>query len=148
MNALIPWTSSPDLFRDRFDRLFSRMLQDLGSTATGEQVSTRQWVPAVDIQETADAVVLHAELPGLKREDVNITLENHMLTVSGERKFEKNTRADDFHRIERSYGSFARTFTLPTNVKTDKVEASFQDGVLTVKLPKVEEAKPRKIEIR
>lgn len=150
MNALTPWTATPDVFRDTFDRLFHRMLtQDFGALApAGEEVSNRRWLPAVDIQETDDALVLRAELPGLKREDLHITLENSILTISGERKFEKNAKGESYHRIERSYGAFSRAFTLPAHVKSDKVEATFNDGVLTVKLPKLEEAKARRIEIR
>ena len=150
MNALTHWNPTPDLFRDSFDRLFHRMLgQDFTSiVGEGESVSNRRWMPAIDIQETDEALVLHAELPGLKREDVHITLENHTLTLSGERRFEKNAKGESYHRIERAYGGFLRSFTLPAHVKADKVEASFTDGVLTVKLPKQEEAKPRRIEIR
>ena len=102
----------------------------------------------VDIRETEDALVLTVELPGLTREDVQITLENNMLTLAGERNFEKESKGETFHRIERSYGAFSRAFTLPANVKTDKVEAVFNDGLLQVTLPKVEESKPRKIEIK
>ena len=101
----------------------------------------------MDVAETADALTLYAELPGLSREDVDITLENNVLTVRGERKFEKDVKEESFHRIERAYGAFSRSFTLPTNVKNDGVEATFKDGVLTVRIPKAEEAKSRKIAI-
>jgi HSP20 family protein len=89
-----------------------------------------------------------AELPGMTREDVQITLENNVLSIAGERKFEKDVKGESYHRLERTFGTFARSFTLPANVKTDKVEATFKDGVLTVTLPKVEEAKPRRVEIK
>lgn len=152
--AITRYTPSSDIFRDRFDRIFQQMLSqsfgpNLSATAPGEEeVSNRLWMPAVDISETADALTVKAELPGIRKEDVRITVEDHVLTLSGERKFEKDASGEDYHRIERAYGAFARSFTLPANVKTDKVEAAFQDGVLTVKLPKMEEAKPRTIEIR
>ena len=94
------------------------------------------------------ALTLSAELPGISREDVQISIENSVLTISGERKFEKDTKEENYHRIERSYGAFSRSFTLPSNVKTDQVAASFKDGVLTIALPKADEAKPRKIEIK
>lgn len=146
------WTPTGDVLRDRLDRLFNNAFTDFLSPLTtpgaSEEVSTRRWMPAVDIRETGDALSLFVELPGLAREDVHITLENNVLTISGERKFEKDTKGDDYHRIERAYGAFARAFTLPQNVKADKVEASFKDGVLTVTLPKAEEAKPRQVEIK
>jgi HSP20 family protein len=149
---MMRWTPAGDVLRDRFDRLFSNAFGDflspLGPAGASEEVSTRRWMPAVDIRETGDALTLFAELPGLSREDVHITLENNVLTISGERKFEKDAKGDDYHRIERAYGAFARSFTLPQNVKADKVEASFMDGVLAVTLPKAEEAKPRKVEIK
>jgi len=138
-----------DLFRERFDRMlnqsFNEFLAPLGAT---EDVTNRRWMPAVDIRESDEALTLIAELPGLTKNDVHITMENNVLTLSGERKFETEEKEESYHRIERAYGSFSRSFTLPANVKTDKVEALFKDGLLSVTLPKVEEAKPRKIEIR
>src|SRR4029079_16720131 len=101
------------MFEDAFGNLFSPVVR-------GEEVSNRNWLPAVDVAETADAPPLYADLPGLSREDVEITLENNVLTVRGERKFEKDVKEESFHRIERSYGAFSRSFTLPTNVKNDR----------------------------
>jgi HSP20 family protein len=147
--GLTLWTPSGDVLRDRLERMFNQAFGDLTPTGVGsEDVSTRRWAPAVDIRETDEALTLVAELPGLKREDVTITLENNVLTLSGERKFEKEAKQENYHRIERAYGSFARSFTLPNNVKADQVQAAFKDGVLSITLPKVEEAKPRKIEIK
>jgi HSP20 family protein len=147
--GLIRWSPETDVLRNRMDRLFNQMLGDVwGAPAATEEVSTRRWSPVVDIRETDEALMLTAELPGLTRDDVQITLDNNVLTLSGERSFEKESKGETFHRIERSYGAFSRSFTLPANVKTDQVEAVFGDGLLTVTLPKVEEAKPRKIEIR
>ena len=137
-----------DLARTRYHRMFEDAFGNLFSPVIrGEEVSNRNWLPAVDVAETADALTLYAELPGLSREDVDITLENNVLTVRGERKFEKDVKEESFHRIERAYGAFSRSFTLPTNVKNDGVEATFKDGVLTVRIPKAEEAKSRKIAI-
>lgn len=147
--GLIRWNPEADVLRTRVDRLFNQMLGDLWSSPMStEEVSTRRWSPAVDIRETDEALILTAELPGLTKEDVQITLENQVLTLSGERKFEKEAKGENFHRIERSYGAFTRAFTLPTHVKTEKVDASFEHGVLTVTLPKMEESKPRRISIR
>ena len=147
--GLIRWNPETDLLRHRMDRLFNQMLGDVwGAPVANEELSTRRWSPVVDIRETDDALVLTAELPGLTKQDVNITLENNVLTLAGERSFEKESKGETFHRIERSYGAFSRSFTLPANVKTEKVEALFGDGLLQVTLPKVEESKPRKIEIK
>jgi HSP20 family protein len=101
----------------------------------------------VDIQETEEGYRLTAELPGLTKDDINITLENNVLRLSGERKFEKDVKKESYHRIERAYGTFGRSFVLPQQVSSDKVEAAFKDGILTVTVPKAEQAKPRKIAI-
>ena len=146
---LTRWTPVMDPFRDRFARLFNQFLgQALPSTLPSEEVSNQRWAPSVDIKETPDSLTLTAELPGLTKSDVQITIENQVLTISGERKFEKETKGETFHRIERAYGSFLRSFTLPANVQADKVDASFANGLLTVTLPKADEAKPRKVEIK
>ncbi len=147
--GLIRWTPQTDLFRSRVSRLFDQAFDEFLSPLSGsEELSSRGWLPPVDIRETDEALTLHAEIPGLTKDDVNITLENNVLTISGERKFEKDAKKDNYHRIERAYGAFSRSFSLPANVRTDQVRASFQDGVLTVSLPKAEEAKPRRIEIK
>jgi HSP20 family protein len=144
LNTMTRWnptmTTRDPLFRV-FDSLFN---QDL---LPSEEVSNRTWMPPVDIQETADAYRLVAELPGMTKEDINITLENNVLRLSGERKFEKDVKKDGYHRIERTYGTFARAFTLPSQVNQEKVEASFENGLLTIVVPKAEQAKPRKISI-
>lgn len=147
--GLIRWTPQTDLFRSRVSRLFDQAFDEFLSPLSGsEELSSRGWLPPVDIRETDEALTLHAEIPGLTKDDVNITLENNVLTISGERKFEKDAKKDNYHRIERAYGAFSRSFSLPANVRTDQVRASFKDGVLTVSLPKAEEAKPRRIEIK
>jgi HSP20 family protein len=126
---------------------FSRLLNNFFNDLQGEEVSNRGWMPPVDIQETEDAYQLHAELPGLTRDDINITLENNVLRLSGERKFEKEAKKDSYHRIERTYGAFTRAFTLPHQVEAEGVQATFENGVLTITVPKAEQAKPRKISI-
>jgi HSP20 family protein len=105
------------------------------------------WNPSVDIFEDKDRLILEAELPGMKREDFEISVENNVLTLRGERKFEKKAEGDNYHRVERSYGSFTRSFTLPQTVTADGATADFDNGVLRVSLPKREETKARKIEI-
>lgn len=144
LNSMTRWT--PALSRDPFFRVFDSLLnnQDL---LPSEEVSNRTWMPPVDIQETAEAFRLTAELPGLSKEDINITLENNVLRLTGERKFEKDAKKEGYHRIERTYGAFSRAFTLPSQVSHDKVEAAFENGVLTITVPKAEQAKPRKIAI-
>jgi HSP20 family protein len=113
----------------------------------GEAFS-RAWVPPVDIYETdAHEVVLKAELPDLNREDINVTFEHGVLTLRGERKFEQEVKKDNFQRIERRHGAFSRSFTLPNTVDAGKISASYKDGVLTIRLPQREEAKPKQIAV-
>lgn len=145
--AIARWTPTQDLLRRRFDRLFDETFGDMYGREEGEDVSSRSWTPAVDIAETDEGLTLYAELPGLSREDVEITLEDNVLAIKGERRFERDETKENYHRIERAYGVFQRSFHLPANVRSDQVKASFEDGVLRVEIPKAEEAKPRKIEI-
>jgi HSP20 family protein len=106
------------------------------------------WIPPVDILETAEGdVVVKAELPDVKRDDIKITFENNMLTIEGERKSEPTKETDRFHRVERSYGAFRRSFTLPSTVDAGKVQASYREGVLTVTLPRREETRARQIQV-
>jgi HSP20 family protein len=129
--------------QDEMNRLFS-------STFSGgeDQMMRGAWNPQVDIFENKDQIVLEAELPGLKPEDVEISIENNVLTLHGERKFEKKDQQDNFHRVERSYGSFTRSFTLPPTVSSENATAEFENGILRLTLLKREEAKPRRIEIK
>ncbi len=124
------------LFEDTINRLFT----DGGST--------RPWAPAVDILETDNELVLKADLPGVEMKDVDINIENGTLTLKGERKFEREEKNKGFHRMERSYGSFVRYFTLPDTVDPEHVHAEYGNGVLTVTLPKKEIAKPRSIKVQ
>jgi len=149
-NAIARWTPTGDVVRDRFGSLieqaFNDMLRPYGTDAEG--VSSRTWIPRVDIREGADGLTLLMDAPGLTKDDLSITLENNVLTIAGERKFQADEKANEqYHRLERQYGAFSRSFTLAPTVRTDKVEATFQDGVLTIQLPKQEESKPRRITI-
>jgi len=140
--ALVRWSPFREL--EEMQRSLSRILDDatFGGTETG------QWLPAVDIRETDEALLVEAELPGIDKKDVSVEVKDGVLTISGERKFEKDVKEENVHRIERSYGRFVRSFSLPTNVDTDKVEASMRDGVLHVRLPKKESAKPKAIAVK
>ena len=149
-HAIARWTPTGDVVRDRFGRLFedafNDMLKPFGGEAEG--TSSRSWIPRVDIRENADGLTLQVDLPGLGKDDVEVTVENNVLTINGERKFVTDEKANEsFHRLERAYGTFSRSFTLAPTVRTDKVEATFKDGVLTLRLPKQEESKPRRISI-
>jgi HSP20 family protein len=142
-NGVTRWNPSQQLAsREPLYRLFDTFFNE-----GGEDLTTRTWTPPVDIQETDDSYRIQVELPGMKKEDIQITLENNVLRLSGERKFEKDVKKENFHRIERVYGTFSRSFALPTQVSSDKVDAKFQDGVLTITVPKAEQAKPRRISI-
>ncbi len=137
------WTQSPTLSREPFYRLF----ETLFNQDQGEDIATRTWTPPVDVRETEEAFTVTAELPGLSREDIQITLENNILRLTGERKFERDEKQENYHRIERSYGAFTRSFALPSQVDAERVQANFKDGVLTITVPKADAARPRKIDI-
>ncbi len=123
------------VFEDAFNRLFN------------EPVSNRPWAPAVDVYETENELVLKADLPAVELNDSDVRVETQTLTISGERKFEQQSNNKGYHRIERSYGKFSRSFSVPTVFDTEHVGAEYQNGVLTVKLPKKEAAKPRQVKI-
>lgn len=132
--------------QDEMNRLFMSNYSQRGASEEG--FASGAWNPQVDIFENKDQIVLEAELPGMKPNDVNISIENNVLTIHGERKFEKKDEKDNFHRVERSYGSFTRSFTLPPTVSSENANAEFENGVLRLTLAKREEAKPRRIEIK
>ena len=125
-----------------------RIFQDTVNRLMSDQANTRPWAPAVDILETENELVLKADVPGVDFKDIDIQLENGTLTLKGERKFEKEENKKGFHRLERSYGSFVRYFTVPDTVDAEHVHADFANGVLTVTLPKKEIAKPRSIKVQ
>lgn len=124
-----------------------RFFEDAVTRLMSEPRASRPWSPAVDIVETEDALILKADLPDVKLDDIAVNVENQTLTIKGERKFEKDDSARGYHRIERSYGNFVRSFGVPSTVDTENVQADYKDGVLTVKLAKKAAAKPRQIKI-
>jgi HSP20 family protein len=129
-------------------REFGRLFREAFSPGLGEdELSTRTWAPPVDIYENGDNLVLKAELAGINPDDVEIRVEDNTLYLKGERKFEKEVKEQNYHRVERSYGTFTRSFALPNTVDADKVAANYKDGVLTLTMPKKEEAKPKTIKI-
>ena len=131
--------------QDEVNRLFTTNL----SRAFGDEgIARGAWNPSVDIYENKDQIVLEAELPGMRREDFDLSIENNVITLRGERRFEKKEDSDNYHRVERSYGSFTRSFTLPQTVTAEGAQAEYQNGVLRVTLPKREEVKARRIEIK
>jgi len=125
-----------------------RVFQDAVNRLLSEPQASRPWTPSVDVFETENELVLKADLPGVEMKDIDIQLENGTLTLKGQREFKKETKNGGYHRIERSYGSFARYFSLPDTLDADGVQAEFKNGVLTIKLPKKEVAKPRQIKVQ
>ena len=140
--AIVRWSPARDLAGMEVERL-NRMFADF----LGEGFA-QGWVPPVDIFETEQhEVVLKAELPDMKREDIHLTFENGVLTIRGERKFGEEVRRENYHRVERHHGTFSRSFTLPNTVDSARISASYKDGLLTVRLPQREEAKPKQIAV-
>ena len=148
MSSLIRWEPFRDIYslQDRMNRLFGDLSHRPG--ATDEGLTSGAWTPQVDVYETAESIVLKADLPGMSQNDVEISVEGNTLTVKGERKFEKEVNEKDYYRMERSYGTFTRSFTLPPTVDSDKIDAAFAQGVLKITLPKREESKPKQIKVK
>jgi len=144
--AIIRWDPFRDLvtLREKMNRLFEDVATGRGQEK--EYISST-WNPAVDIYESENQLVLKAEIPGVDEKDVEIKIEDNTLSIKGERKFEKETKEENYHRIERSYGSFYRSFTLPNYVDQDKIHAEHENGVLKITMPKRTELKPRKVKI-
>ena len=146
MFELVPWRRNRGaLARPRRD-LFNWFLEDFNLPDFWTE--EREWMPAFDVAETANAIVVKAELPGMDVKDIDIALTDGLLTIRGERKLEKEEKKEDYHRIERQFGSFSRSLNLGQRVKADDIEAAYKDGILTVTLPKTEESKPKKIEVK
>ena len=143
--ALVRWEPARELdtLQGEVNRLFDTFFGGAGNGGN----RTRRWVPAMDLVETEDALVLNADLPGLEREDVSIEVKDNVLTVSGKRDAEHKEKADGYYRVERAFGSFSRSLALPQGVDPAKVQANFDKGVLEVTIPKPEERKPHRIEI-
>jgi HSP20 family protein len=145
--ALVRWEPVRELssIQSEMNRLFNTFFD---TPPAGNGPSAGRWIPAMDLVETDDSFVLKADLPGLAEDDVNIEVEENVLTVSGERKAEHEEKREGFVRVERSYGSFRRSLTLPEGVDPEAVSASFENGVLEVRIPKPEQRKPRKVAIQ
>src|SRR5262249_22352944 len=126
----------------------TRRLRGAGGVwRAGDLPATTTWSPAVDIFETENEIMVQAELPGVERKDVTLNLENNVLTLKGERRFEKETKQENYHRIERSYGGFSRAFSVPAIVDEEKIRADYKDGILKIALPKKEQVKLKQIKI-
>src|SRR5256712_12264789 len=147
MNTLTRWEPLREMedLQNRLSTLFGRTPMRRGNGK--ESITLPEWTPLADITEDDREYVIKAELPELRKEDVKVTVENGVLTISGERKFEKEEKKRKFHRVERGYGTFMRSFTLPDDADANKVKAEFKNGLLTVHLPKSEHAKPKQIEV-
>lgn len=144
--ALIRWDPFKDLItmREIMNSLFEEAF-----TSRGEEkdLIAGTWTPSVDIYETENDIVLTSEVPGIDEKDIEIKIENNTLTLKGERKFEKEAKEENYHRIERSYGSFYRSFTLPNYINQDKINAEYENGALKITMPKKTELKPKKVKI-
>jgi len=146
--TLVRWDPFRELedVSDRLNRIFQRPAQ--ARTDSKETMVVADWVPSVDVSETEGGYQIKAEIPDVKKEDVKVTLEDGVLTIQGERKQEKEEKGKRYHRVERSYGRFVRSFTLPDLVDEDHVKAEFKDGILNLQLPKSEKAKPKAIDVK
>jgi HSP20 family protein len=128
--------------QDQFNRIFNESFR-----TQGEESALTSWAPAVDIYETPNDLVVKADLPDVNEKDIDVRVENNLLTIRGERKFEKSVSEENFLRVERTYGSFSRSFSLPNSVNAETIAAEYKNGVLTVTLPKREESKPRQVKV-
>jgi HSP20 family protein len=149
MNALKRWDPFKEMddMQSRFARLLG-LTPGRGGNGGNELMTVAEWAPSVDISEDDKEWLVQADLPEVKKEDVKVTVENGVLCITGERKFEKEEKGRKYHRVERSYGNFVRSFTLPEGADHARVAAEFKDGVLKVHLPKAAQAKPKSIEVK
>ena len=148
MSTIVRWDPFKDvaMLQDRMNRAFGDLW---GHTRRpDEDYISGSWMPTVDVRETKNALEISAELPGIEPKEVEVSVEDGVLTLKGSRNFEKATEGETYHRVERAYGTFERSFSLPTNVDPEKVQATYRHGVLHLTLPKREEAKPRSISIK
>jgi len=144
MNSVIRWEPfrNANSLQEQFSRLF-----DTSFPGRSSESDLTTWAPAVDIQETENELVLKADLPGIEEKDIDVRIENNTLTIRGERKFEKQVNEDNYLRVERSYGSFSRSFSLPNTINTEAIHAEYKNGVLTVQMPKRAESKPKQVKV-
>ncbi len=151
--SIVCWSPARDLATMPHDlmsmqREINRLFDGFFREGTEEDAFSSVWAPAVDVTEQDDAYVVNVELPGVNKDDVKIVMENNVLTIRGEKKQKNDETKGNIHRIERSYGSFQRSFTIPTTIRSEKIDANFKDGVLSVTLPKDEGSKPKQIEVK
>lgn len=149
--ALVKWNPAKELMN--MEREFNKMLNSLSTrfgitTEADDELENAVWMPLTDILEEDDKYILNMDLPGIEKKDVKISYANGQLTVSGERKQEKEKKGTTYHRIERAFGKYYRSFNLPEKILEDKIEAEFKDGALTITIPKAEEARPKEIEVK
>lgn len=144
--TLVRWRPFRELnsLQREMNRMFDTFFRDVDDEVSGEPA----WYPSLDVKETADRVEVSAELPGMRKEDIKVSIRDNVLHLTGEKKREEEEKDANFHRVERVYGMFSRAVTLPAHVEVDKVEAYFKDGVLRLILPKAEQEKPKQIEIK
>jgi HSP20 family protein len=144
MNSITRWEPFRNLssLQEQVNRLFESTFPSRGDGST-----LTAWAPAVDVYETEDELVIKADLPDVSEKDLDVRIENNMLTIHGERKFEQKVKEENYLRMERAYGSFSRSFSLPSSVNTDAVQAEYKDGVLNITLPKRAESKPKQVKI-
>lgn len=145
MSTLLRWEPFRGL--STLQEQVNRMFNDKFLRGTAEDSSLAAWSPSVDIYETPNELVVKADLPGLQEKDIDVRVEDNLLTIRGERKFEKSVSEDNYLRVERSYGSYSRSFSLPNTVSPEAIKADYTGGVLTVSLPKREESKPRQVKV-
>jgi HSP20 family protein len=147
--AIVRWEPFRDLvsLQERMNRLFDESFRGINRTSGEEDWVGGAWTPAVDIYEQNGNIVLKAELPGIDPKDVDVKVENNILTLRGERKLDNEVKRENYHRVERAYGTFTRSFTLPNVVDTEKIKAEYKDGLLRMTLPKKDEARPKQISI-
>lgn len=145
MTSITRW----DPFRNltSFQEQMNRLFEDSFFRPRGETSALTTWAPAVDIYETENELVVKADLPDINEKDLDVRVENNTLTIRGERSFEEKVKEDNFLRVERAYGAFTRSFSLPNTVNTDSIKAEYRHGVLTVRMPKREESKPKQIKV-
>lgn len=148
MNNLTRWDPFHELvnLQDRMNRLFAQPIQ-FGKFGNEESLTQGSFVPPVDVYEDEHSIQLKMEVPGIEEKDIDIRLENNLMTVKGERQFSKETKEENYRRIERRYGSFSRSFTLPNSINAEDVKAQYDKGVLTIRLGKRAEAKPKQIKV-
>jgi len=146
--ALVRWRPFEDLMNitDELHRFFEDFFGERLPVRRSSEESPA-WIPRVDIAETDDEIIVRADIPGMEKDEIKVTLSDNILTISGEKKIERDEKRENYHRVERVFGSFSRSFYIPTNVEADKIKASYKNGVLEVVLPKKESAKPKEIPV-